>query len=637
MALKIDLDAEAVRQAFASCNLDVLDDAVHTCIAICAEFSLTADELAAQWDAYSMNHQVDGAADVDKLGVFRSKLAQDKAAKSKEGSAAAASGANKRKHAKVSSTPVIKREIKTESSQDPLNALYNMKSPEGKNARSFASPPGKVARTAGLFSPSSMQSPPTTSYENRTDAGKTVSEFNAHLKKELVPMTDASENTEAVSIRVPFPDRNLKANAPYMYTPLFERALALDEQLVEYEELIKTHYNLENIAAVADPSPAQVTVVGRIVCEAAEGKLNASVVQLEGSRKTCGGQRVLLDLSAVPNFQVYPGKIVALEGVYEDTRNPMVVKRFLEPVPAPMPTTEKARLETIYVNDQKRPLRVVTASGPFTTTSNVSYLPLNDLLQIVREQKPDVLILVGPFIDTTHASFRDGLVEFDGMMLGFEDIFLFKVMAALDSILEQHKTLQVVMVPSVRDAHHQYVYPQPPFNKKKACEALGSPEHAKRVHMMSNPCTFAINDVVVGVSALDIVMHLSSNELYRAQARDQNRLLRLCQQVVDQRSYYPLFPPPPNAEAPIDLRYMTQFQFERTPDVLILPSMLNRFCGRVHDSICVNPGQLCKGESGGTFAALTVLPLSKDKITNSTTDEVAHFVPDRTTVDIKRI
>lgn len=101
-----------------------------------------------------------------------------------------------------------------------------------------------------------------------------------------------------------------------MYTPLFQRALALDDQLVEYEALVKEHFKIEELQAVADPTPAQVTVVGRIVCEAAEGKLNASVVQLEGSRKTCGGQRVLLDLSGVPNFQIFPGKVLDDEKLF---------------------------------------------------------------------------------------------------------------------------------------------------------------------------------------------------------------------------------------------------------------------------------------------------------------------------------
>jgi DNA polymerase alpha subunit B len=58
---------------------------------------------------------------------------------------------------------------------------------------------------------------------------------------------------------------------------------------------------------------------------------------------------------------------------------------------------------------------------------------------------------------------------------------------------------------------------------------------------------------------------------------------------------------------------------------------------RVKDSICINPGQLCKGESGGTFAAITVLPLGADKLDASPGEDSAHFVPDRTMVEIKRI
>jgi hypothetical protein len=110
-------------------------------------------------------------------------------------------------------------------------------------------------------------------------------------------------------VAVPFPERNLPPAMKFMYTPPFQRAIALDDQLTEYEELVKAHFKLDELKAVGDPSPAQVTVVGRIVCEAAEGKLNPSVVQIEGSRKTCGGQRVMLDLSGVKDFQIFPGKV----------------------------------------------------------------------------------------------------------------------------------------------------------------------------------------------------------------------------------------------------------------------------------------------------------------------------------------
>lgn len=52
-------------------------------------------------------------------------------------------------------------------------------------------------------------------------------------------------------------------------------------------------------------------------------------------------------------------------------------------------------------------------------------------------------------------------------------------MTLLDNVLAKHTDLQVVIVPSLRDAHHEFVYPQPPFNKKKACEAFESSEYTK--------------------------------------------------------------------------------------------------------------------------------------------------------------
>ncbi|CAI5723754.1 unnamed protein product [Hyaloperonospora brassicae] len=625
----MSVDVAAIRAAFAACDLDLNEDATSTCVSICKEFDLSSEDMAALWDAYSMNQQLVGAATTDDLVAFRSFLHQQKV-KPKETVRTTSS-----QHCRNLKTPVMKREAE---SQDTLESLYAMKSPNGKRpSRSFSSPLGsnKVQRTNTIFSPSTMQSPPgANTYEKRLDAGTTVSEFNAHLKKQM-ERHEASAG-RVVKVGIPFPSRNQSSDATYMYTPQFQRAIALDEQLVEYEELVKDHFELKELKPVGDPSPAQVTVVGRIVCEAAEGKLNPSVVQIEGSRKTCGGQRVLLDLSKVSNFQLFPGKIVALEGILPDTRSSMVVRKFLDPIPALSSTSSPARMKEIQT-EHGEPVRVLLACGPFTTSSNVDYLPLNDLLQVATDQKPDVLALIGPFIDSTHSMFKEGLVNYDGMMLSFDEIFLFKVMTLLNKVLAQDERIQIVLVPSLRDANHQFVYPQPPLDKKKACEAFEAPEYAKRVHFMPNPSTFAVNGVVFGASALDVIMQLSSNELYRAQSRDPNRLLRLCEQIIDQRSYYPIFPPPPSSEAPIDLRYTKQFQFEETPDILLLPSILNRFCGRAKDSICINPGQLCKGESGGTFAHITILPLSSDRIESAVDDKCAHFVPDRTLVEIKRI
>ncbi|RLN13850.1 hypothetical protein BBJ28_00023658, partial [Nothophytophthora sp. Chile5] len=118
----MDVDVAGIRAAFAACNLEVAEDALSTCVSLCAELGLSSDDLAAQWDAYSMNNQITGAADTDGLVGFRSHLVRQKS-RTKEDASTSSGASQKRRHGKVSGTPVIKR---VSESQDKLEALYNM-------------------------------------------------------------------------------------------------------------------------------------------------------------------------------------------------------------------------------------------------------------------------------------------------------------------------------------------------------------------------------------------------------------------------------------------------------------------------------------------------------------------------------
>lgn len=50
----------------------------------------------------------------------------------------------------------------------------------------------------------------------------------------------------------------------------------------------------------------------------------------------------------------------------------------------------------------------VVATGPFCSKENALYEPLQALLDHCRQQPPDVLILLGPFIDAQHPQVQDG-------------------------------------------------------------------------------------------------------------------------------------------------------------------------------------------------------------------------------------
>lgn len=80
-------------------------------------------------------------------------------------------------------------------------------------------------------------------------------------------------------------------------------------------------------------------------------------------------------------------------------------------------------------------LNIVVAAGPFTTSDNVLYEPLQDLLKFVVEKRPSVLILLGPFTEIDDKtlctlnepieSYFDGLVEtiMETMKLAGYDFF----------------------------------------------------------------------------------------------------------------------------------------------------------------------------------------------------------------------
>lgn len=57
-----------------------------------------------------------------------------------------------------------------------------------------------------------------------------------------------------------------------------------------------------------------VTCVGRVCCDS-ESHLNAASVVLEGSRSVSFGRTIKLDLSNLRQYALFPGQIIAVQGV----------------------------------------------------------------------------------------------------------------------------------------------------------------------------------------------------------------------------------------------------------------------------------------------------------------------------------
>lgn len=63
-------------------------------------------------------------------------------------------------------------------------------------------------------------------------------------------------------------------------------------------------------------------------------------------------------------------------------------------------------------------MSVAVAVGPFTTSEDLEFAPLAELLGSCRASRPDVLLLIGPFVDVEHSLIASGSLD-----VTFEELF----------------------------------------------------------------------------------------------------------------------------------------------------------------------------------------------------------------------
>jgi DNA polymerase alpha subunit B len=87
-----------------------------------------------------------------------------------------------------------------------------------------------------------------------------------------------------------------------------------------------------------------------------------------------------------------------------------------------------------------------------------------------------------------------------------------------------------------------------------------------------------------------------------------NKIQVAFQNVLEQKTFYPLYPG--HELMPLEVEQATSLMFKSRPDVLISPSDLKLCIESIEGSLCINPGYLVKGVSGGNYAMITIDPLS---------------------------
>jgi DNA polymerase alpha subunit B len=375
---------------------------------------------------------------------------------------------------------------------------------------------------------------------------------------------------------------------------LSESSEVLDERIDEFTNMVQKAHNLDDTAFgnAACQSTGEIVAVGRIASDTPESKLVAASLVLETSRRMGAGRRVPLKLKSDIPFQFFPGQVVALRGQNASGED-FVVSEILAipflPDPRSAPTAIEANRERLGDAAESTPLNILVAAGPYCADDNLAFEPLNTLCSKAAEDSVDALILCGPFLDVEHPLIASGDfdlpdikgLDHDAMM---STLFRLLITDPLQRLCSANPNITVVLIPSVRDAVSKHVsWPQDRLPAKD----LGLP---KQIKMMTNPCTFWLNEIVVAVSSQDILGELRREEA-TAGSNQQDLLTRLPRHLIEQRHYFPLFPPVARESlaksgtesglatgACLDVGYLKLGEMLNVrPDVLVTPSVLPAF------------------------------------------------------------
>lgn len=445
--------------------------------------------------------------------------------------------------------------------------------------------------------------PRPSSFKDRPNAGEVIEILNENLPAPEPPIAPFGESR----IKLTAASDQKKLGYKPLAVKLSETSEILDDRIDDFKTLVLQHHKLDEsaVGSAAMQSTTEIVAVGRIASDSSEGKLNAASLVLETSRRMGGGFRVPLNVSKLRGYQFFPGQIVALRGT-NTTGREFTVNEVLR---MPLMLNAASTLETMAAHRNRLrggpdamdtddenpiPLNVIFASGPYTADDNLDFEPLHTLINEAADTYADAVILAGPFIDAEHPLIASGDFDlpeeavYDPDAATMSTVFKYLISPALNRLVSANPNVTILLVPSVRDVIDRHVsWPQDAFPRKE----LGL---HKSVKIIGNPMTLSLNETVVGISSQDALWELKHEELIGGSVEDTNGLSRVARYLIEQRHYFPLFPPTDRTKLPktgrqvidgqaapgamLDISYLKLGEMVNVrPDVLIVPSALPPF------------------------------------------------------------
>ncbi|KAH6818853.1 DNA polymerase alpha 2 [Perilla frutescens var. frutescens] len=586
-------------------TLDGEEEILQKCLTYCIQYKLSASDIVANWDLYSINRGLDSTIRSSHMGAFLEQLQNEQMDKVRE---------------KASGLHLYSNDVSMilNGNYGETEAILNTPPDKLTSARAKSSDSAQRTNSIKLTSEKPLES--VTPFGTRKNKFIVQLTLNEHPNTQTIKAEEDHANSEDEIIKRVQPSKKcslvINRSQPepgcrFMYDRIEDKFNFL-ENCIKKQTIAYISSGLYD--EPVDPSVASqksIFAVGMICCEE-EGRLKEKPILLQSSVEHSGGQRVRLDLQKLNQFSVFPGQVVGVEG-HNPSGHCLIASNIIDYVGLSASSGEEYpskrqalnhNLQLSKASPDTPEVSLIVAAGPFTTSDNLLFEPLTDLLAYARRKQPQLLVLLGPFIDSDHPELRRGIIN-----QTFDEMFRLEILGKLQDYVEyMGSTVHVILMPSVRDANHDFVFPQPAFEIHPA-------DFSNQINSISNPGMFCANQVKVACCTVDILKHLSAEEICRnPQGGSKQRLTNLAKHVLNQQSFYPLYPP--SEDIPLDFSLASKaLHFSSIPDILILPSDLAHFVkvvsvGDVNEGeeqvkcMCVNPGRLARGEGGGFFVEI---------------------------------
>ncbi|KAI3467666.1 hypothetical protein Pfo_024329 [Paulownia fortunei] len=594
-----EIKAEFTRNGF---SFDDEEEILPKCLTFCIQYKLSASDLVSSWDLYSINRGLEFTVRSSHMGAFLEQLQSEQRDKVRE---------------KESGLHLYSNDVAMilNGNYEDIEGLPD--TPTDKRTSAHEKPSDSAQKTNGSKFTSEKPLESVTPFGSRKNKFVVQSMLNEHASMQSIKVEEDRANSEDDIIkRVQLSQKcSLLINRPqlvpgcrFMYDRIEDKFNFLETCIKKQATAYVSSGRYEEPVDPSVASQKSIFAVGMICCEE-EGRLKEKPVLLQSSVEHSGGQRVRLDLQKLNQFSIFPGQVVGVEG-HNPSGHCLIASKIIDCVPLSVTSSEQYplkrqaldhNLQLTNPSQDTSEVSLIVAAGPFTTSDNLLFEPLTELLAYARRKQPQLLVLLGPFIDSDHPELRKGTVN-----QTFDEMFHLQILGKLQDYVEyMGSTVHVILMPSIRDANHDFVFPQPAFE-------IHPTDFSHQIYSVSNPGMFCANEVKVACCTVDILKHLSAEEICRnPQGGSKQRLTNLAKHILNQHSFYPLYPPA--EDVPLDFSLAKNaLHFSSIPDILILPSDLAHFVKVLSlvegndgeeqlKCICVNPGRLARGEGGGFF------------------------------------